>query len=105
MFTVGQEVSTRYGAGTVVCVGSIKPMLYVRLHGSSEVYVLDHSQVDQQNRPEMKPREETTQPAGSQNGTRAAQSHPNAADAATDLFTDCWRSQMKHRRLNEQTPL
>lgn len=104
MFTVGQEVSTRYGVATVVCIGSVKPMLYVRLHGSSEVYVLDHSQVDQPNQPEMNPREVTAQPAGSQDGRRAGQSHPNA-DAATDLLMDCWRSQMKHRRLNEPTPL
>ena len=64
MFTVGQEVSTKYGQGVVVCVGSIKPHVHVRMHSSSQVYILNMSQiaVAQANHPEMSTPDEVVEP-------------------------------------------
>src|ERR1051325_5913721 len=68
-----------------------------------EVYVLNKSQVNY-DRPESEPGADFTQAAGNHNGARGGP-RLRKADAAPDPFTDRWRSQMKHRRLTEQTPL
>jgi transcriptional regulator with XRE-family HTH domain len=105
MFNIGQEVSTKYGAGTIICIGRIKPLLYVRLHASSEVYVLNKSQIsNQHDRPERTPRADFSSSAGNHNGARNGQP-VRKTEAAPEPYTDRWRSQMKHRRLTEQTPL
>jgi transcriptional regulator with XRE-family HTH domain len=67
--------------------------------------VLNKSQLNNHNdRPERTPRTDFAQTAGNHHGARASQPGQEA-DAAPDAFTDRWRSQMKHRRLTEQTPL
>ncbi|HKP11324.1 MAG TPA: helix-turn-helix transcriptional regulator [Blastocatellia bacterium] len=66
--------------------------------------MLNKSQINHNDRPEREPRADFPQPAGDPNGARAGQGM-RTADAAPDPFTDRWRSQMKHRRLTEQTPL
>jgi transcriptional regulator with XRE-family HTH domain len=77
----------------------------VRLHVSSEVYVLNKSQVsNHHDRPEGTPRADFNASAGHHNGARNGQA-VRKTDAAPDPYTDRWRSQMKHRRLTEQTPL
>jgi hypothetical protein len=46
MFKVGQEVCTRYGAGVVVCVGRVKPTVYVRVHARPHgIFMLSASDV------------------------------------------------------------
>jgi hypothetical protein len=48
MFRVGQAVNTKYGSGVVVCVGSRKPRVYVRVpsrSGGSCLYVFDATDV------------------------------------------------------------
>ncbi|MEN3332505.1 MAG: hypothetical protein V7641_1870 [Blastocatellia bacterium] len=67
--------------------------------------MLNKSLVNNHNdRPELTTRTDFSQPAGNHHGARAGQPVPKA-DAAPEPFTDRWRSQMKHRRLTEQTPL
>jgi len=67
--------------------------------------VLNKSEVNNHNdRPERTPRTDFTQSAGNHHSARTGQSVQHA-NAAPDPFTDRWRSQMKHRRLTEQTPL
>jgi transcriptional regulator with XRE-family HTH domain len=67
--------------------------------------VLNKSQLNNQtDRPEREPGADFNHAAGNHNGARAGQGIRKAA-AAPDPFTDRWRSQMKHRRLTEQTPL
>lgn len=44
MFEVGQRVNTKYGDGTVICVGCVKPHIYVRMHTrSNAIYIMDIS--------------------------------------------------------------
>jgi hypothetical protein len=46
MFKVGHEVLTRYGAGVVVCVGRVKPHVYVRVHSRPHgIFMLDAADV------------------------------------------------------------
>jgi hypothetical protein len=46
MFEVGQVVSTRYGNGTVIGVGSVKPHVYVRVHASANaIYIININDV------------------------------------------------------------
>jgi transcriptional regulator with XRE-family HTH domain len=109
MFTVGQEVSTKYGQGVVVCVGSIKPHVHVRMHSSSQVYILNMSKiaVAQANHPEMSTPDEVVEPTGNRdkrNG-RAADHAKQGASSVSNHSSDRWRSQMKNIRLEEQTPL
>jgi hypothetical protein len=41
MIEVGQRVKTKYGDGTVICVGSVKPHVYVRMHTrSNAIYIM-----------------------------------------------------------------
>src|SRR5689334_20167168 len=68
-----------------------------------EVDVLNKPQVNY-DRPESEPGADFTQAAGNHNGASNGQ-RLRKADASPDPFTDRWRSQMKHRRLTEQTPL
>lgn len=42
MFEVGQRVNTKYGDGTVICVGSVKPHVYVRMHARADaIYIMN----------------------------------------------------------------
>ena len=42
MFEVGQRVNTKYGDGTVICVGVVKPHVYVRMHTrSNAIYIMN----------------------------------------------------------------
>jgi hypothetical protein len=42
MFEVGQRVNTKYGDGTVICVGRVKPHVYVRMHArSNAIYIMN----------------------------------------------------------------
>ena len=42
MFEVGQRVNTKYGDGTVICVGSAKPHVYVRMHArANAIYIMN----------------------------------------------------------------
>src|SRR5262245_51444191 len=45
MFAEGQYVNTKYGVGTVVQVGAVKPHLYVRIDSNSQIYLLSDSDV------------------------------------------------------------
>lgn len=46
MFIVGQEVNTKYGVGKVVCVGSRKPYVYVRVHSRPDcIYIFNFAEV------------------------------------------------------------
>lgn len=45
MFKVGEEVNTRYGPGVVVCVGTLKPHVYVRVDSRSAIYMFQESDV------------------------------------------------------------
>src|SRR5262249_24460215 len=62
-----------------------------------EVYVLP-------DRPETSPSETADRSAGNLCG-RATEESIESPTAAPGAFTDHWRGQMKHPRLNEQTPL
>jgi hypothetical protein len=47
MFKVGHEVLTRYGVGVVVCVGRVKPHVYVRVHSRPHgIFMLDAADVE-----------------------------------------------------------
>jgi transcriptional regulator with XRE-family HTH domain len=59
---------------------------------------------NQNDRPETPTHTEFPQPVGNQNGARVGQ-HLQNAHAVPDRYTDRWRSEMKNRRLTEQTPL
>jgi hypothetical protein len=46
MFIVGQEVNTKYGVGKVVCVGSRKPYVYVRVQSRPDrIFIFDFAEV------------------------------------------------------------
>ena len=109
MFAVGQEVSTKYGLGTVVGVGTVNPHVRVRLHSSSQVYILNMSQITMAeiNNAEMSTPSEVTEL--SENGHRRnGRGRDNTNEGVTSVSNhskDRWRSQMKNTRLEEQTPL
>lgn len=109
MVAIGQEVSTKYGVGTVVCVGTVKPHVHVRLHSSSQIYILNMSQITvaEINHTEMSTPNEVIEPAG--NGQRrngpGRDNTTKGAASVSNHSTDHWRSQMKNTRLEEQTPL
>lgn len=105
MFAIGQEVSTKYGIGTVVCVGTVKPHIHVRLHSSSQIYILNMSQITvaEVNHPEISTPDEVIEPA--QNGQRRNGRGKQGVASVSNYSTDRWRSQMKNTRLEEQTPL
>ena len=48
MFRIGQEVCTKYGVGEVVCVGSNKPQVYVRVHSRPNcLYVFSFAEISE----------------------------------------------------------
>lgn len=109
MFAVGQEVSTKYGPGVVVSVGSKKPHVHVRLYSSSQIYILNMSQiaVAEINHPQMSTQNEVINPAEDNNRRNGRGRDNGKHDVASisNHSTDRWRSQMKNTRLEEQTPL
>ncbi|MGA9770549.1 MAG: helix-turn-helix transcriptional regulator [Blastocatellia bacterium] len=106
MFAVGQEVSTQYGTGTIISVGTVKPHIYVRLHSSSQIYILNKSQITdaETNHPEISTQSEVIEPAKNGHG-RNGRGRVEGVASVSNHSTDRWRSQMKNTRLEEQTPL
>lgn len=113
MFAVGQEVSTKYGPGTVVCIGTVKPHVHVRLHSSSQIYILNTSQITvaEINHLNMFTQNEVIKPAENgqrRNGRGRDKVRDNTMEGVASVSnhsTDRWRSQMKNTRPEEQTPL
>ena len=109
MFAVGQEVSTKYGLGTVISVGTNKPHIHVRLHSSSQIYILNISQITMAeiNHPEISTQNEVIEPAenGHRRNGRGKEYTKEGVAPASNHSTDRWRSPMKNTRLEEQTPL
>jgi transcriptional regulator with XRE-family HTH domain len=109
MFTVGQEVNTKYGPGIIVCVGSVKPHVHVRLRSSSQIYILNMSQVAMAeiNYSEMPYPNDVIEPAKNGNSLNGLgiDSAKQTLASISSYSTDRRRSQMKNTRLEEQTPL
>jgi transcriptional regulator with XRE-family HTH domain len=109
MFAIGQEVTTKYGPGTVICVGTVKPHVHVRLHSSSQIYILNMSQITtaEKNHPEISTQNEVVNSAenGNRRNGRGGDSAKEVVASISNHSTDRWRSQMKNTRLEEQTPL
>ena len=109
MFAVGQEVSTKYGPGTVVCVGLKTPRIHVRLHSGSQIYILNVSQITvaEQNHPEISTPNKVVQLAENDNrrNGRGRDNTKKGVASISNHSANRWRSQMKNTRLEEQTPL
>lgn len=95
MFKIGEEVNTRYGPGVVVCVGTLKPHVYVRVDSRSAIYMFEESDVsaDSAHREERFP----------VNGKKHATSI--AVSMITSHTVGIRGSEMKNNREIEQTPL
>jgi transcriptional regulator with XRE-family HTH domain len=112
MLSAGQEVTTKYGDGVVVSVGAVKPHVYVRIHSSSRIYVLDStdiSEIQPRSRDEWGTRDvirqgdKAEQPTEKQIDSCVVQ-EINAAALPNDL-SDIWRGLMKNKRLGGEAPL
>jgi len=112
MLSAGQEVTTKYGDGVVVSVGAVKPHVYVRIHSSSRIYVLDStdiSEIQPRSRDDWGTRDVITQADGAEKPTQRSidsrvDQETNAAALPNDLG-DIWRGLMKNKRLGGEAPL
>jgi hypothetical protein len=95
MFKVGEEVNTRYGPGVVVCVGSVKPHVYVRVDSRSAIYMFNESDVS------------TTSKYKKKRVTVSGEDHATSITVSlVNSHTVGIRgSEMKNNREVEQTPL
>lgn len=94
MFRPGEQVNTRYGLGVVICVGAVKPHVYVRIDSRAGIYMFDQSDVSAVSY-EMKKR--------NSNGKDHATS--TTVSLITSNRVGDRGSEMKNNREVEQTPL
>jgi len=98
MFSVGQKVDTKYGQGIIICVGAVKPHIYVRVDSRSTIYMLNELDVT------------AVEANATVNGAeRVSASGINSASSVASLITNksgnSRGNDMKNKRAVEQTPL
>lgn len=98
MFRVGQKVDTKYGQGIVICVGAVKPHIYVRVDSRSTIYMLNEFDVT------------AIEAKAAVNGAQRASANgmmnsPAAASLITNQSGNSRGYDMKNKRAVEQTPL
>ncbi len=113
MFNIGQEVNTRYGVGTVVCVSSVNPHVYVRLRSRSGIFMLEESDVaaieeisSDLRDASQSPEEAKTEVKGPDTRSENGGYHADRVDPSASVhFKDHWGGRMKKRSIDKQTPL